>query len=121
MRLVELLKKEKPGTLTPERLMALLQVLPEADSVYTPVYKQGTCENARTHDVDSRYGIGVARLLSWGANDTSHWLARCKRAAILWDWVNGTEVAEIEAHYSPTARAGSIRYGHITGFANSTR
>lgn len=121
MVLVELLSKESPGTLTPERLLALLQVLPEADSVYTPVFKRGTRENARPHDVDGRYGIGVARLLSWGAHDNVHWLARCKRAAILWDWVNGIEIAEIEAYFSPTTRAGVIRYGHITGFANLTR
>jgi replicative superfamily II helicase len=123
MRLIELLKQQDASLLTPERLMAILQVLPEADeAVYTPMFKKGSREQVRSHEVQQRYGRDVARLLQRGAgSDSFKWLARCKRAAILWDWINGVEIAEIEKTYSPTPYAGAIRYGHIIGFANTTR
>src|SRR5690606_28992119 len=78
-------------------------------------------ESARAHDVDSRFGAGTAKLLQRWARDSFVWLARCKRAAVLWDWINGVDVSEIERHYSVTPFQGAIRYGHILGFANTTR
>ena len=121
MRLVELLKQQDPAVLSPLRLMAILQALPEADEIYTPMYKKGSREHARSSDVQQRFGSDVARLLQRGVPDTFKWLARCKRAAVLWDWVHGVDVAEIEHSYSPNPIQGAIRYGHITGFSGTTR
>lgn len=121
MRLVELLKKQTQQTLTSEKLMAIIQALPELDNHYTPVYKRGLKEQARAHEIDQHYGFGIASQLQSGIQDMYQWLARCKRAVILWDWINGRELQEIEQHYSPTPYQGVIRYGNIIGIANVTR
>lgn len=121
MRLVELLQQQEVSDLTPVRLTALLQVLPEADDIYTPMFKRGMRESARTHDVERRFGAGTAKPLQRWSGDTFTWLGRCKRAAVLWDWINGVDVAEIESYYSISPYQGAIRYGHILGFANTTR
>jgi replicative superfamily II helicase len=47
MRLVELLRRLRPEDLTPERLMAILQILPESDGGYTPVMRRGRAESVR--------------------------------------------------------------------------
>lgn len=122
IRLVELLKKQDPQTLTSEHLMALIQALPELDDHYTPVFKKGTKEQARAREVQRYYGDRIARQLQSGIKkDQFEWLARCKRAAILLDWITGRELLEIEQHYSPTPYQGAIRYGNIIGIANVTR
>ncbi len=121
MRLVELLKQQDPVVFSPLRLMAVLQALPEADEIYTPMYKKGSREHTRSSEVQQRFGSNVARLLQRGAHDTFKWLARCKRAAILWDWVHGVDVAEIEHNFSPNPFQGVIRYGHIMGFSGTAR
>jgi helicase len=123
MRFVEILKNQGSTTLTPERLLALVQVLQEMDEgVYTPVYKRGSKEQARANEVRSKYGHDIASILQTGVGqDNFKWLGRCKRAVILWDWINGRDVLEIENHYSVTPFQGTITYGNIIGIANATR
>jgi helicase len=41
MKLVDLLGRIGPASLTPLKLMALLQVIPESDGGYTPMIKRG--------------------------------------------------------------------------------
>ena len=101
--------------------MALLQVLPEADDAYTPLMKRGQSESVRPQEVSQRYGPATARVLQQHAADMHQYWARCKRAAILWDWVEGVPVERIEATYSPNPFQGVIGYSNIRGFADQTR
>lgn len=121
LRLVELLRESDPTQLDAERLMAILQVLPEADGGYTPLMKRGQSESVRIQDVSQQYGPGVARALQRLAQDMHQYWARCKRAAILWDWIKGVPVERIEANYSPTPFQGVIGYSDIRRFADVTR
>jgi len=55
------------------------------------------------------------------AEDHFSYYARCKRASILWDWINGVSVARIEEMYTANPIQGKIGYGDIRRFADSTR
>jgi ATP-dependent DNA helicase len=59
----------------------------------------------------SRYGREVGRLLQRYAKDNGEWLARCKRAAILWDWTHGVPIEQIEREYTPNPFQGVITLG----------
>jgi len=121
LRLVELLKEIDPATMTAEKLMAFLQVLDEADASYTPIIKGGTAEAVRQTEAANRYGSDTVRLLQRRAASIDVYRARCKRAAILWDWTHGVPVDAIEKMYTTTPYRGAITYGNIQGFADNTR
>ncbi|MGH2350445.1 MAG: hypothetical protein ACRDJN_02380 [Chloroflexota bacterium] len=121
MRLVELLRRLRPEDLTPERLMASLQILPESDGGYTPVMRRGRAESVRPQQAAARYGGDVVRMLQAGAQDEFDYFARCKRAAILWDWITGVPVEEIEQRFTTTPFQGRIGRGDILRFADATR
>ena len=55
-----------------------------------------------------------------GADNFDYW-ARCKRAAVLWDWMNGIPVEEIEKSYTISPFQGKLSHGNIRKFADSTR
>ncbi len=120
MRLVELLRGVQPADLTAERLVALLQVLPEADNGYTPLHRNGRKEAAQPREAAMRYGDDTVRLLQKYAGDINDYYARCKRAAILWDWVQGTPVEIIEELYTSNPFF-AIGHGEIRRFADNTR
>jgi hypothetical protein len=46
---------------------------------------------------------------------------RCKRASVLFDWVSGRRLDQIEAEFSTNAYFGRIEYGDIRRFADTTR
>jgi replicative superfamily II helicase len=121
MRLVELVRGLDVARVTPERLMALVQALPEADSGYTPVFKKGTKESANVTRTAARYGREVAELLRRYADDLYGYYSRCKRAALLWDWIAGVPVETLEADYTVTPFQGRVSYGDIRRFADATR
>lgn len=121
LRLVELLRESDPTRLDAVRLMALLQILPESDGGYTPMMKKGQSEAVRPREVSERYGPDVARALQRLAGDMVQYHARCKRAAILWDWIEGDSVERIEARYTPNSFQGVIGYADIRKFADLTR
>ncbi len=119
--LVEALRGIDAGHLTPENLVALLQSLPEMDGIYTPMFKKGRREYDRARDAATRFGDVIVQLLQRHiAGDQFKYLARCKRAAILFDWMNGVGVEQIEAHYTVTPYQ-AIRRGDIQGFCDTTR
>jgi len=123
MRLVELLKSFPSGTLTGEALMAIVQALPESDKSYTPMFKNGTSEMSRQRDAASRYGNTIVSILQRYVNgDEFVYYARCKKAAVLYDWVHGipTEVIE-DTFKSKNPFFGNIGYGDIRRFADLTR
>jgi replicative superfamily II helicase len=121
MRLVELVRAIPSAELTADRLMALVQALPESDSTYTPLFKKGTKENVWTQTVAGRFGNRIVGSLQRFADDRFSYYARCKRACILWDWINGVAVNKIEELYTATPYAGKIGYGDIRKFADATR
>jgi helicase len=121
LRLVELLKGLGPTNVTAEKLVAILQALPESDGGYTPMLKKGRAETVRPSEASSRYGAEVVRLLQRHVDDEFDYFARCKRAAILWDWIHGEPVEAIERIFSPNPYQGRIGHGDIRRFADTTR
>ena len=121
MRLVDVLRFVGTHQLNGEALMALVQVLRESDSGYTPMMRRGTAENVRSSQAAARYGMHIPQVLQRFAEDNFDWLARCKRASILWDWVNGVPAETIEHDYSPNPYQGTVALGDIVKFADTTR
>lgn len=120
LRLVELLTEVDWALASPSYVICLLQVLSEMDGVYTPLMR-GKSESVRVADASQRYGPSAVRLLSrFGADEDKFW-RRCKRAAILYDWVDGVAVDAIEQRYSPNPYQGSISYGDVIAIADTTR
>lgn len=121
LRLVELLRNIDVATTPPLHILALVQVLPEMSDVYTPLMTRGRAEAARANDVITRYGNAICRLLQrYGADEHEFW-RRCKRAAILFDWVEGVSVENLERSYTANPYAGAIRFGDIVSIADATR
>jgi helicase len=121
MRLVDLVQSVGAQGITAEQLMALVQALPESDSNYTPMFKKGNKETVRPREAATRFGAPVANALQRFADDYFAYCARCKRASILWDWINGVSVERIEETYTANRYQGKIGYGDIRKFADSTR
>lgn len=121
MRLVDLLRRIGHEGLTPLKLMALLQVIPESDGGYTPMMKRGTAESVRQREAAQRYGPETVRAMQSFARDEWDYLARCKRAALLWDWVGGVPLETIEQRYTPNPFQGRIGHGDVRKFADMTR
>jgi len=127
MKLIEVLGAISEDTslteITAERLMALLQMLSETEVGYTPLFKRGGSrkESAWQRDVTNYYGQDVTRALQKRAEDQYVYWARCKRAAILWDWIQGVPTREIEDKYTINPYTGDIGAGEIRRFADRTR
>ncbi|MGO9629905.1 MAG: hypothetical protein ACLPXW_13035 [Xanthobacteraceae bacterium] len=121
LRLVELLKGLAAANVTAEKLVAVLQALPESDGGYTPMMKKGRSESVRPGEASSRYGADTTRLLQRHVDDEFDYLARCKRAAILFDWIHGESIDTIEKRFSANPYQGRISHGDIRRFADTTR
>jgi len=121
LRLVELMRGFDAGQTSASHVLAVVQVLEEMDEVYTPIMKRGRSESVRVNDVIQRYGRNAASLLQKYCHDEMDVWRRCKRAAILHDWIAGRSVAELERHYTTNPYQGSISYGDVTRIAEGTR
>lgn len=121
MRLVELLRAFRAQDLSAERLMALVQCLPESDSRYTPMMKRGRAEAVRQREAAAQYGIEVIQALQRHVDDEFMFLARCKRAAVLWDWIHGVPIETIEQRYTPNPFQGRVGHGDVRGIADNAR
>ena len=53
--------------------------------------------------------------------DQFEFWARCKRASILFDWIAGTSIDELERRYSTTPFQGAVGYGDIIRIADGAR
>lgn len=121
MRLVELLQRRVDGeVLTANTLLALIHALPEFDAAYTPMFRRGQRETVWQDHVAEHYNREIARTLQWGASDNMAYYARCKRVAVLREWIDGVAIAQIEAMFTvnPYFRVGA---GDIRGFADLAR
>ena len=68
----------------------------------------------------SIFGRETALILQKGARDANRFRARCKRAVILHEWLEGASIGSIESEFSANAysRVGS---GDVRSIANLTR
>lgn len=121
LRLVELMKQIDISRTPATHVLAIIQVLAEMDSIYTPVMKRGRSESIRASDVSHRYGYAMPATLQRYCQDEIEFWCRCKRAAVLWDWIEGTSVDELERRYSTTPYQGVIGYGDIMRIADAAR
>jgi helicase len=121
LRLIEFLRSSGTAGLTAQRLLVVLQVLPESDGGYTPMMKHGAAESVRPRQASERYGGDAVRSLQRYADDQLDYFARCKRAAVLWDWTTGVPLEAIEQRYSPNPFQGRIQHGDVRRFADATR
>jgi helicase len=121
LRLIELMRKLNTAQISPVQVLAMVQVLAEMDAIYTPVMKRGRSESVRAGEVAQRYGRTMAQTLQRYCRDEIEFWGRCKRAALLFDWIEGTPIDVLEERYSTTPFQGAVRYGDITRIADSTR
>ncbi|MDO9178707.1 MAG: DEAD/DEAH box helicase [Agitococcus sp.] len=121
LRLVELMKQLDVAGTPAFHMLALVQVLDEMDAVYTPVMKRGQSESVRATDAAQRFGQQRVQTLQRYCLDQFEFWARCKRAALLYDWIEGAAVDVLEKRYSTTPFGGAIGYGNIIGIADATR
>ena len=105
----------------PTQVVAMVQVLEEMKAVYTPILEKGRKESLRASEVAQRYGVEMTQLLQrYGADEHEYW-RRCKRASLLYDWIEGTSASALEKQYSTTPVAGAMAYGNIVSIADTTR
>ena len=121
LRLVELMRQVNATQIPPTHMLAMIQVLDELDGLYTPVMKRGRSESVRANDVAQRYGQPMTQTLQRYCRDEFEFWGRCKRAALLYDWIEGTLVDVLERRYSTTPFQGAIGYGDIMRIADGTR
>lgn len=121
LRLVELMGCLDVAQTPPGQVLAMVQVLDEMDAIYTPVMKKGQSESVRAGEAAQRFGHQMPQMLQQYCRDQIEFWARCKRAALLHDWIEGTPVDVLEKRYSTTPFGGAIGYGNIIGIADATR
>lgn len=121
LRLVELMRGFDPVQTPAVHVIAMIQVLDEMDNVYTPIMKRGRGESVRINDVIQRYGRGMANILQRYCHEELDVWRRCKRAALLHDWIEGRSVEEIERSFTTNPFQGSITYGDVARITDSTR
>src|SRR5882757_907678 len=67
-----------------------------------------------------RFGYGLTNLLRRRARTDRTYYARCKRALIVSDWIDGVPSSEIERRYTLNPFA-AVGHGDIRGFADGSR
>lgn len=120
LMLVAMLREREESGMSAEDLLVMVQGLPESDAVHTPVFKKGVKERVWQTELATSYGQTSCRALQRNASDEWVWCARCKRALVLRDWINGVAIEDIEKRYSVNWFQ-SIGAGHVRGFADSAR
>lgn len=118
LRLVEVVGQLDPDEATPETLLVLIEMLQERDADYTPQVRQG--ESKWQQGTVNRFGYYVTNALRRGADSDRAYYARCKRALIVKDWIEGVPVTDIENTYSANLFS-RVGYGDIRGFADGSR
>ena len=121
LRLIELMRQLNAAQTDPLQVLGIVQVLSEMDAIYTPVMKRGRSESVRPSQATQRFGGSVVKGLQRYCRDEFEFWARCKRASLLCDWIEGTTVDELERRYSTTPYQGAISYGDIIRIADSAR
>jgi helicase len=89
--------------------------------IYTPLMRRGRSESARAGDVSRKYGGQIASILQHYCGSELDYWARCKRSALLWDWLGGTPVEVLERNYTVNPFQGLVSYGDVIKIADATR
>ncbi|HZZ31429.1 MAG TPA: DEAD/DEAH box helicase [Phenylobacterium sp.] len=118
LQLVALLEPLKGQPRTALDLMVLLEALPERDTDYTPQGRGG--ESNRPYELGQRHGSELVQALRRRAENDRAYYARCKRALVCGDWIDGMPIQDIEARYTPNAFS-PMASADIRGFADGTR
>ncbi|KPF82723.1 peptidase C14 [alpha proteobacterium AAP38] len=118
LRLVEVIRQLSPEDASPESLLVLIELLQERDDDYTPQTRQG--ESRWQQEAANRFGYDMASTLRRGARADRTYYARCKRALIVNDWINGVPVTEIEEGYSANTFS-RVGHGDIRGYVDGSR
>ena len=120
--MVDLVKGIGVTALTPKLLLAVLQALPELDRMYTPMFSRGPGrEAAWPQSAVATFGITIVHMLQRFAPDNLGYLARCKRACVISDWIEGVPAEDIERTYTTQIYAAPLNYGDIRNIADTTR
>ena len=114
LRLIELMRPLDAAQTEPLQVLGIVQVLSEMDAIYTPVLKRGRSESRRPSEATQRFGHSLVQGLQRYCRDEFEFWARCKRASLLHDWIEGTPVDELERRYSttPLRRCDQLRRHH---------
>jgi helicase len=83
--------------------------------------KRGRAEGIRASQVGQRFGADMAHFLQRYCDGEFEFLARCKRGVILYDWIDGVPVDEIERRYTTTPFQGAVSYGDVARIADGAR
>jgi replicative superfamily II helicase len=120
VRLIELVRRPWPMPLTPSRLMALVQALPELDRQYTPLFRRGQGEVKWLREAAQVFGGDIVRLMQERAPDLHACYARAKRACVLDAWIHGVPTSEIERRFTHNP-FNSVGAGDIRSVADLAR
>lgn len=121
LRLIELMRQLNISITDPAKVLGIVQVLAEMDAIYTPVMRRGRSEAIRASQVEQRYGSDMVHFLQRYCDGEFQFWARCKRASILYDWIDGVPVDQIERYYTTTPFQGAVGYGDIARIADGAR
>ncbi len=119
LKLVGLLRSATVPSAPAMFMLGLVQALPEADAVYTPLSWRGEGEPKWELLARDRCGAEVARAIADFVPRRTH-QARCKRLMLLHEWISGCPMARIEQEFTLDHRA-AVRAGNIRGVANLAR
>lgn len=116
---VELIRALPTGNANLETLVMMTEALPERDADYTPQLR-GAGEAGWQVAAAQRFGPVLSRTLRFHARSDRDYYARCKRALIVQDWIDGVQSGTIEEKYSGNAYS-RVGHGDIRGFADGCR
>lgn len=104
---------------TAEALLVAAQLTYELDRTYVPIQRRGTGEIKWRSQAQQRLG-SLAQHLTRHAEDAHALNARCKRALVLLDWMDGQPLDVIENGYSANS-FNAVDTGSIRSVADTTR
>lgn len=104
---------------TSEALLVAAQLTQELDRTYLPMQRRGAGEIKWRSQANQKLGA-LAQLFSKQAADDHVLNARCKRALVLLDWMDGHALEAIESGYSANPFA-AVDTGSIRSIADTTR
>ena len=119
LKLVGLLRSASMPIQPAMSMLGLVQALPEADAVYTPLSWRGGGEPKWEPLVRGTYGAEVARAVA-DLVPVKARQSRCKRLMLLHEWISGCPMAQIEREFT-LDRGAAVRAGNIRGMANLAR
>lgn len=119
MRAVDLVRRLPREDANIENLLVLIEALPERDADYTP-QARGAGESVWQQEAARQFTGSVSRLLRVAAGSDREHYARCKRALIVRDWIDGKTTSDIETRFSANA-FNRIGHGDVRGYADGCR